>query len=245
VVTVGAGIASYDDKYRRSHYFRYRQWLYRPFIKALIKKANLRAGCDVLDVGCGQGFFSSLFADFGLKAVGVDISPEGIRSAERDYSFSGAKFEVGDVLSLECEGAYDCVFARGLSVYNSNDFEGTRDITDVLLAYLKPGGVMIFDYYTNLCRRRKSQSWIYHSLADAKKHFSLYPGATVYFSLRIETLLFGSWALSFPFTLLAAFISRSGGIGGELIAFVPRCSPDPDRDPSGLRAKNRDRYSRS
>ena len=61
----------------------------------------------------GRAFFSSLFADFGLKAVGVDISPEGIRSAERDYSFSGAKFEVGDVLSLECEGAYDCVFARG------------------------------------------------------------------------------------------------------------------------------------
>jgi protein-L-isoaspartate O-methyltransferase len=52
-----AGIDRYDDKYRRAHYFRYRQWLYRPFVEALVNKANLRAGCRVLDVGCGQGFF--------------------------------------------------------------------------------------------------------------------------------------------------------------------------------------------
>jgi hypothetical protein len=38
-----AGIDRYDDKYRRAHYFRYRQWLYRPFVNALINKANLRA----------------------------------------------------------------------------------------------------------------------------------------------------------------------------------------------------------
>jgi SAM-dependent methyltransferase len=219
-----AGIDRYDDKYRRAHYFRYRQWLYRPFVKALINKANLRAGCRVLDVGCGQGFFSWLFADFGLKPVGVDISGEGIRSAERDYGCSGARFEVGDVISLDCEGTYDCVFARGLSLYNTEDFEEARDITDALLTYLKPNGVMIFDYYTNLCERRKSESWIYHTLADVKRHFSLYPGAEVYFSLRIETLVFGSWALSFPFTLLAALVSRYTGIGGELIAIVPRCS---------------------
>ena len=41
------------------------------------------------------------------------------------------------------------------------------------------------------------------------------PGAEVYFSLRIETLVFGSWALSFPFTLVAALISRCTGIGAS------------------------------
>lgn len=215
---------AYDKKYRRGHYFTYREWLYRPFVKALVKKANLRAGCSVLDVGCGQGFFSRLFADLGLRPVGIDISTEAIRSAERDYCSSGARFEVGDVLSLKYQGAYDCVFARGLSLYNSPEFDQTHDVTDVLLACLKAGGVMIFDYHTKLCPRRKSESWIYHSFSDAKKHFSSYPGAKVYFSLRIETLLFGSYAFRFPFSRLAALISRSIGIGGELIAFVPRSS---------------------
>ena len=93
---------------------------------------------------------------------------------------------MGDVVSLDCEGTYDCVFARGLSLYNTEDLEGARGVTDALLAYLKPNGVMIFDYYTNLCKRRKSESRrIYHSLADVKRHFSLYPELEVYFSLRI------------------------------------------------------------
>src|SRR6266566_3041094 len=114
--------SAYDEKYRRGHYFRYREWLYRPFVKALVKKANLKTGFRVLDVGCGQGFFSRLFADFGLKPVGVDVSLEGIRSAESYNGASGAKFEMGDVLSLGCKGVYDCVFARGLSLYNSKEF---------------------------------------------------------------------------------------------------------------------------
>ena len=38
------------------------------FVKAFVNKANLKSGSRVLDVGCGQGFFSWLFADFGSKA---------------------------------------------------------------------------------------------------------------------------------------------------------------------------------
>jgi hypothetical protein len=159
-----------------------------------------------------------------LIARPCPISAEGIRSAERNY-FSGARFEMGDVISLDCEDTYDCGFARGLSLYNTEDLEGARDITDTLLAYLKPNGVMIFDYYINLCERRKSESWIYHSPCGREKTLFFIPlELRVYFSLRIETLVFGSWALSFPFTLLAALISRCTGIGSELIAIVPRCS---------------------
>jgi SAM-dependent methyltransferase len=217
--------SAYDEKYQRGHYFSYREWLYRPFVRALVRKANLKRGSRVLDVGCGQGFFSYLFADLGLNPVGVDISSEGIRSAERDYGLSGARFERGDVLSLEYADAFDCVFVRGLSLYNSKEFNRSHYITDALLKYLKPNGVMIFTYHTNLCPRKKSESWIYHSFSEAKKYFSSYPGATVYFTIRIETLLFGSLAFRFPFTVLCVLLSRSTGIGGELVAFVPRCSP--------------------
>ena len=52
-----------------------------------------------------------------------------------------------------------------------------------LLAYLKPNGVMIFDYYTNLCERRKSESWIYHSLEDVNRHNPVFEDA------RLEPLL--------------------------------------------------------
>ena len=227
---------SYDEKYRRRHFFKYREWLYRPFVKSLLERAHVEKGCSVLDVGCGQGFCSWLFADFGLKPVGVDISAEAIRSANGEYGLSGARFEVGDVRSLACEGNYDCVFARGLSLYNSKEFVRNRDITDALLAYLKPGGVMIFDYYTNLCPRKKSDSWIYHPLSDVKKHFSAYPGAEVYFSLRIETLLLGSWAFRLPFSWVSGLFSRCTGIGGDVVAFVPR--PSLIRDVGSYRTQD-------
>jgi SAM-dependent methyltransferase len=212
---------NYDEKYRRDQYFKYREWLYRPLVKALVRKAKLKRGCSVLDVGCGQGFFSWLFADLGLKAVGIDISAEAVRSAEKRYGVSGARFEVGE-FSVRPGGTYDCVFVRSLSAYNTEDFRCDHTATDALLTLLSPGGVLIFDYNTKLSPKAKSETWNFHSVADVRRHFSSYPGAEVYFLLRIETLVLGSWAFRLPLTRLSAFISQRTGIGGELIAFVRR-----------------------
>jgi malonyl-CoA O-methyltransferase len=100
----------YDEKYRSSNYFAYRTWLYRPFVKALVRRAGLRRGGRLLDAGCGQGFFTWLFAERGLEAVGVDVSAAGLSSATEMYHSSGAKFELGDVLELACRSEFDCVF---------------------------------------------------------------------------------------------------------------------------------------
>lgn len=215
---------SYEAIYSAGHPFLYRRWLYEPFIRAVVKEAGLNRGAKILDVGCGQGFFTALFADLGLDAVGVDSSVEGIRSAVRDYGFTGARFEVGDALSLTREVEFDAVFVRGLSLYNSTNLEQTHKITQTLLHYLKPDGVLIFAYGTNLSPRRKKESWIHHSLADAKKYFSSYPGARIYFSFRAETLLLRTWAFSTVFTSVFAVVSRLCGLGGELVGFIPRCS---------------------
>src|SRR5581483_10439380 len=155
-------------------------WLYRPFVRAIIRKAKLRTGCTVLDVGCGQGFFTGLFTSFGFKAVGVDLSQEGLRCAREDYGSSGALFEFGEAVALPHLGEFDCVFVRGLSLYNRPTLEFTHDVTAALLGYLKPGGMMIFAYGTNLCSRKKKDSWEHHSLSHAKQYFSQYPGAHVY-----------------------------------------------------------------
>lgn len=47
----------------------------------LLRVLELRPGVRVLDVACGQGFFTRKFADAGARVVGVDISPELIRTA--------------------------------------------------------------------------------------------------------------------------------------------------------------------
>lgn len=211
--------ASYNRNYVQANYFKYKTWLYRPFIKALVKKAGLKKNQRLLDAGCGQGFFTSLFAGCGLKALGVDISAEGVNQAKKNHG-DGLEFEVGDVCNLPYENVFDCVYSRSCSLYNRNNFAEERGVSDALLKYVKPGGVLIFDYYTNLGAREKSESWIYHSAGSAKKHFSHYPGANVYFSLRVDALLLGGF--SFSLSNLNIFASRVTGIGGDLIAIVPK-----------------------
>jgi SAM-dependent methyltransferase len=210
----------YDEKYRSSNYFGYRVWLYRPFVNALVCKAGLRHGERLLDAGCGQGFFTQLFAERGLDAVGVDVSAAGLSSAAEMYRSSGAKFELGDVLELACRNEFDCVFTRSCSLYNSREFETKHDVTDQLLSYLRPGGILIFDYYSRLGATEQSQEWIYHSLASVQNHFSRYPGAEVYFSLRMETMLLGRLAFSRQVSGACAWLGSRLGLGGELVVFL-------------------------
>lgn len=210
----------YDERYRSSNYFRYRTWLYRPLVKALVERAGLQRGGRLLDAGCGQGLFTSLFAECGLDAVGVDISLNGVCSAREMYGPSGAKFELGDILELGWRNEFDCVFTRSCSLYNSKEFEKEHGVTDRLLRYVRPGGVLIFDYYSKLGGKEKPQQWIYHSLATVRNHFFRYPGAEVYFSLRFDTMIFGKLALARRVTRASARLSQWMGIGGELIALV-------------------------
>ena len=210
----------YDRNYVNANYFGYRKWLYRPYIRALARRANLVRGSSVLDAGCGQGFFTWLFSELGCAALGVDISPEGISAANRQYGSSGARYLVGDVRNLGFAAQFDCVFTRSCSLYNKEGFGTSADLTDRFLEYVKPGGVFIFDYYTRLSSRRKSASWTYHSLRDLKRHFSRYTKVETFFSLRIDSILVGSSAFSKPASWINTKVSKWTGVGGELVAIV-------------------------
>lgn len=214
----------YDTAYSRAHYFDHRASTETPFIKALVGRARLKKGASILDAGCGQGFFTWLFAELGFEAVGVDISKQGILSAEREYGSSGATFEVGNIGSLPSAyyQRFDCVFARGLSLYNSEEFETNQAITESLLRYIKPGGVFVFIWYTSIDPAKRSSSLIYHSMTSVKKHFARYPSTQTFFSLRIALSILGRFAFSTPITMIDSFISRSTGRGGYVVALVPK-----------------------
>jgi SAM-dependent methyltransferase len=213
-------VKAYDRDYLRADYFGYREWLYRPYIKALARRARLEPGCSILDAGCGQGFFTQVFVDLGFSALGADMSIEGIRAAKRQYGSTRARYIVGDVRNLGFRSEFDCVFTRSCSLYNREALGELTAVTDKLLEYVRPGGVLIFDYYTRLSPRRKSSSWIYHSLRAVRSHFSQYPRSEVFFSLRADSLIFGSLTFSRPVSAIDATLSRWCGVGGELVAIV-------------------------
>jgi SAM-dependent methyltransferase len=66
-------------------------------------------GGDVLDFGCGHGRSTALMIDAGLKAEGLDASPE-LAAIARDRF--GVKVTVAGFETLDAKGAYDGVFAN-------------------------------------------------------------------------------------------------------------------------------------
>ena len=60
---------------------------YDPIAKALTETAQeLGAGGPILDIGCGEGWYSSRLADdLGAELVGLDISKEAVRFASAKY----------------------------------------------------------------------------------------------------------------------------------------------------------------
>lgn len=212
-------VAAYDGHYATPNFFRYRRWLYAPLIRSVARRAGLAPGARVLDLGCGQGFFTRLFAELGYDAHGVDLSPEGIRSAQVAHAGSGASFSVGDALALPTGAIYDCVYSRSCSLYNRDDFRELSWITDRFLEYAAPGGVAVFDYYTRPGAAHAAD-WRYHSLADVRAHFARYRGACTFFTLRLETILLGRHAFGEIQSRANVAAARALGLGGELIAIV-------------------------
>jgi SAM-dependent methyltransferase len=85
-----------------------------PLVGGLGEK--LRAGIDVLDVGCGQGHAINLMArNFpNSRFTGYDISKEGIQAARdeaKQIGLTNVKFEVNDIASINEHEKYDLITA--------------------------------------------------------------------------------------------------------------------------------------
>lgn len=74
---------------------------------------------NMLDVGCGPGFYSIELARKGAKVTGLDYSKGMISAAQRNASEAGVDidFKHGDYLEEEGIPAFDCVFATGVIEY--------------------------------------------------------------------------------------------------------------------------------
>ncbi|MEX2143751.1 MAG: class I SAM-dependent methyltransferase [Anaerolineales bacterium] len=104
---------------------------------AIIKAAGLRPGVRALELGCGTGLFTRMFAETGAELIANDISTELIERARETnpaVTFICAQFE-----DLPSTKPYHAII--GSSVLHH------LDLGRALLksyALLKPGGVMAF-----------------------------------------------------------------------------------------------------
>lgn len=115
----------------------------------LFRRSSLPPSGKVLDLGCGEGLYSLLFAAEGYEVVGVDISSSAIkwarcRAVEQDLT--NAQFRVGDVTRLGDFAGEQ--FNVVLSVHCYHCLSDANDrIAHLREAWrvLRSGGVFVFD----------------------------------------------------------------------------------------------------
>lgn len=120
------------------------------------------AGKKVLDVGCGLGTDTSRFASHGADVTGIDIAPEAIALAEKNFAWRGlpGQFHVmdGEAMSFP-DDSFDFVYCHTVLHFTPSPEKMVREIHRVL----KPGGRALL---MTINRR----SWLYfmHRVAGVK-----------------------------------------------------------------------------
>lgn len=102
--------------------------------------AHLRPGTRALEIGCGTGIFTEMFAQTGAQLVAMDISADLLKQAKARH-FSAGRVQFLEKRFEECEfdGPFDAII--GSSVLHHLDLESA-----LLRIYklLKPNGIMSF-----------------------------------------------------------------------------------------------------
>src|SRR5579859_912302 len=110
-------------------------------------------GTTVADIGCGTGRLEPYLAAQGLSPRGVDLSPEMIRVARRD--FPGFSFDVADVRELPFPDAS----LAGLVCWYSPMFLAPADRPAAfgeLARVVKPGGYLVTAFKAGDSTRRRA-----------------------------------------------------------------------------------------
>jgi 2-polyprenyl-3-methyl-5-hydroxy-6-metoxy-1,4-benzoquinol methylase len=147
----------------------------------IASSAGLSAGKRALEIGCGTGNFTEIFARSGSRIVAVDISPELIEKAMSRglppdrVVFLRKRFE-------ECaiDGPFDAVI--GSSVLHHLDIP---EALAKIYALLKPGGIMSFAEPNMMNPQiivQKNIPFIKASMGDS-------PDETAFFRWRLSRLL--------------------------------------------------------
>ncbi|MEM8737070.1 MAG: class I SAM-dependent methyltransferase [Planctomycetota bacterium] len=116
----------------------------------------------LLDVGCGDGFFSHLFAQQGLNVLGIDPEPEGVEqsrqmTANHEYPAQPPRFELGRGDDIPCPDASVAVVTLfDVIEHLANPIAILREIARVL----QPGGKALI----------VTPGWQYGASSDAVYH---------------------------------------------------------------------------
>ncbi len=112
------------------------------WLDKICKYAPPKERLNVLDIGCGAGFFSILMAKAGHKVTSIDYTENMVRSAKENAKEAGVAIDVRqmDAQNLTfAEDSFDLVVTRNVTWVMEEPEKAYREWMRVL----KPGGRMV------------------------------------------------------------------------------------------------------
>ncbi len=150
----------------------------------LLRLMNIKKGEHVLDLACGDGFFTRAFYEAGAKVIGVDISSELIEIAKKNSSKEIAFHVSGaHMLSMVKSDTIDTA-ACILAIQNIAE---VKEMLAEIKRILKPGGRFLIVMNHPAYRIPKRSSWeidpkgkqyrrIDGYMTESKEEIAMHPG---------------------------------------------------------------------
>jgi ubiquinone/menaquinone biosynthesis C-methylase UbiE len=158
--TSWGGVASWYDDYLKDE-DTYQAKVIAP---NLMRMLSLREGERVLDVACGQGYFTRLAREKSGDVAGADISKELIAKARAQAPDASFYVAPASNLNFAKDGTYDAALCV-LALQNIEDLPATfKEVRRVL----KPGGRFVFVLNHPAFRVLKRSSWGFDEDAKAQ-----------------------------------------------------------------------------
>lgn len=132
----GTGETGLSLAYNRACYELRREVLDR----ALRDAAFDPRGREVLDVGCGSGFFTAYYLAHGARVTGLDIAPTSIERLSARHP--EARFLLADIGETAPEGVFDLVNAFDVLYHITDDARWERAMRHLARA-VRPGGLLL------------------------------------------------------------------------------------------------------
>lgn len=125
----------------------YEEW--GGYIHRILCENDINDGI-LLDLGCGTGTMTELFAGFGYDMIGVDNSADMLEIAMEKKEASGHDilYLLQDMRAFELYGTVRAVLSVCDSVNYMTDPADLLQVFRLVNNYLDPGGIFIFDFNT-------------------------------------------------------------------------------------------------
>ena len=107
-------------------------WREQHIVEALLTTCHIQGG-TLLDVPCGYGRFTALFARLGIIATGVDVSSDMVRLAREEQVPSGrGRWLHADIFALPfADATFDCALSIRLLHHRFSDDERVRMLREL------------------------------------------------------------------------------------------------------------------